>query len=94
MSLDARLARAILDLGLFTADDVTANGSAAVDPDHAPNAAQNSIGALFNRAARDGRIAWTGRVVRSRAPHRKGGAIRVWRATAAGETWARSRLVE
>ena len=42
--------------------------------------------------ARRNLIEWTGTVVRSKAPHRKGGAIRVWIGTEAGHLWARSIL--
>lgn len=92
--LERRLARLILVGREFTADDVTANGLVALDPDHAANGRQNAIGTLFNQASRRGLIDFTGQVVRSNAPHRKGGAIRVWRGTEAGVLWARSILAE
>jgi hypothetical protein len=92
--LERRLAHTILAAGdmPFTADDVTGNGSVAIDPDHAPNAAQNGIGSFFRRMAARRLIEPTGQVVRSAAPHRKGGAIRVWHGTTAGRLWARSVL--
>lgn len=90
--LERRLAQLILAGFPFTADDVTANGAVALDAGHGPNGRQNGIGSLFNRAARRGLIAFTGEVVRSEAPHRKGGAIRRWQATEAGRLWARNAL--
>ena len=72
----------------FTADDVTKDGSIAVDPSRAQSGRQSSIGALFMEHSRAGHIEPTGEVIRSRAPSRKGGAIRVWRATPAGIAWA------
>jgi hypothetical protein len=90
--LERRAARLILNGDPFTADDVTLNGALPVDPDHAPNAKQNGIGNLFNQLARRGLIDFTGTVVRSNAPHRKGGANRVWRGTEAGVLWARNVL--
>lgn len=89
---DRRLAWLLLDRPHFTADDLTGDGDVALDAEHAPNGAQNGIGAYVNGAARRGLIAWTGAVVRSKAPHRKGGAIRVWHATDAGRLWARGVL--
>lgn len=89
---DRRLAWLILDRPHFTADDLTDDGDVTLDAEHAPNGAQNGIGAYVNRAARRRLIAWTGAVVRSRAPHRKGGAIRVWTGTDAGRLWARGVL--
>lgn len=65
----------------FTADDLTVAGAYAVDADHSPNGAQSAIGAAIREAHRKGWIYPTGATVRSRAPHRKGGLIRVWRAT-------------
>lgn len=92
-TLERRLAEVILGgADTFTADDLTYSGQLAADPSHAANARQNSIGTLFNKASRSGRIAFTGDIKRSSAPHRKGGAIRVWRATEAGRLWARSIL--
>jgi hypothetical protein len=72
----------------FTADDVTHNGARTVDPTHRSNGAQSAIGKVFQEAQRLGWIESTGRVVRSTAPHRKGGGIRVWRPTQAGIDWA------
>jgi hypothetical protein len=90
--LERRAARVILTGGTFTADDITAHGLIAIDTHHTPNGKQNGVGALFNQLARRGLIDFTGQVVRSDAPHRKGGAIRVWRATEAGVLWARNVL--
>ena len=90
--LEARLAEAILDRETFTADDVTDEGRIALDARHGANARQNGIGSLFNEHARAGHIAFTGRVERSRAPHRKGGAVRVWTATGPGRLWAELTL--
>lgn len=92
--LERRLARLLLAGGTFTADDVTGDGNVALDTSHAPNAKQNGIGTLFNQASRRGLIDFTGNVVRSNAPHRKGGAIRVWRGTEAGVLWARNVLAQ
>jgi hypothetical protein len=61
----------------------------ALDGAHAPNGKQNGIGSYVNAASRRGLIRWSGTVVRSRAPHRKGGAIRVWSGTNVGRRWAR-----
>lgn len=90
--LERRLARLLLAGRTFTADDVTADGVLALDPDHAANGKQNAIGSMFNQASRRGLIDFTGDVVRSVAPHRKGGGIRVWRGTEAGALWARNAL--
>jgi hypothetical protein len=90
--LDRRLARLILAGRSFTADDVTNNGTIALDNDHGANSKQSGIGALFNQWARRGLIDPTGEVVRSASPHRKGGAIRVWHGTEAGVLWARNIL--
>lgn len=88
--LDRRLAALVLDGRPFTADDLTNEGAAALDANHAPNGKQNGIGAYVNQAAQRGLIEWTGQVVKSKAPKRKGGAIRVWMATTAGLRWARN----
>ena len=90
--LERRMAHLILSGVRFTADDLTADGAVTLDQAHTPNAGQNGIGSLFNQMARRGLIEWTGTVVRSKAPHRKGGAIRVWIGTEAGHLWARSIL--
>jgi len=92
MSLETRLAQLVLNGVVFTADDVTENGNVALDASHQPNARQNGIGSLFNAHSRAGHIRWTGEVVRSGAPHRKGGGIRVWQGTTAGRSWARRVL--
>ena len=91
--MERRLAELIVAGQTFTADDVTGSGQLTVAGEHGPNAAQNAIGSLFNTAARRRRIEWTGGVVRSAAPHRKGGAIRVWRGTTTGKRWA-ERVLE
>jgi hypothetical protein len=88
MSLERRLAELVADGVDFTADDVTANGTVTLDGDHSANGEQNGIGGLFNRASRRGLIEFTGAIARSKAPHRKGGTIRVWRGTSAGRLWA------
>lgn len=61
----------------FTADDVL-DRAGHPDSRHAANSANSAIGSLFRRAAAQRRIMQTGRTVRSRQPHRKGGAIQVW----------------
>jgi hypothetical protein len=86
------LAAVIVDGEDFTADDVTGCGTRAVDAGHAPNGAQSAIGSMFQQAQRNGWIESTNRVVRSSAPHRKGGGIRVWRPTQAGVDWAIEQL--
>jgi hypothetical protein len=91
---DRRLAWLIIDRPHFTADDLTLEGDDPLDAGHAPNAAQNGVGAYINSASRRRLIEFTGHVVRSRAPHRKGGAIRVWRGTDAGRLWARGVLAD
>ena len=87
-----RLATVIVAQETFSADDVTNNGAITAAGNHEANATQNSIGSLFQSAARSGWISFTGRVVRSRAPHRKGGADRVWQRTVDGVEWAEDRL--
>jgi hypothetical protein len=64
----------------FTADDVTDRGKLTLDDDHTANGKQSAIGSLFAQASRARRIAPTGRVTKSTAPHRKGGLIREWQA--------------
>lgn len=76
----------------FTADDVTADGKVTVAGDHEPNKKQNAIGAMIRSQSQAKRIAPTGKVVSSKAPHRKGGMIREWRATDFGARWAKSQL--
>lgn len=90
-TLEQRLAALILSGCEFTADDLTNDGRITLDAGHAPNAKQNGIGAFINAMARRGLISFTGRVVKSRAKHRKGGAIRVWFGTEAGRLWARNQ---
>jgi len=91
-TLERRLAYLILTMRTFTADDLTDDGAFALDPDHDPNAAQNGIGAFINSASRRRLIEFTGAVVKSKAPHRKGGVIRIWTGTTAGRLWARGLL--
>lgn len=86
--LERRLAHFITEGKPFTADDVTDNGNLTVDASHAPNSRQSTIGALFQHHARVKHITFTGRVVKSTAAHRKGGAIRVWEGTESGRAWA------
>ena len=92
--LERRLAWLVLQPAPFTADDLTDNGRVAIDPDHSPNGKQSGIGSLIQWAARERLISWTGHVVKSQAPKRKGGMIRVWAGTAAGKRWARELLAE
>lgn len=91
---DRRLAWLIIDRPHFTADDLTDDGDVALDAEHAPNGAQNGIGAYVRSASQRRLIEWTGAVVRSKAPHRKGGAIRVWTGTTTGRRWARGVLAQ
>lgn len=87
--VEARLIALVAAGEPFTADDVTGAGALTLDGGtHAPNAKQSGIGSLFRSYATQGRITFTGRIVASRAPHRKGGAIRVWQPTAHGQAWA------
>ena len=92
--LERRLAWLILSQSTFTADDLTDDGQFALDANHEPNGGQSGIGAFINSASRRRLIQWTGAVVRSKAPHRKGGAIRMWAPTDAGRLWARGVLDE
>ena len=87
--IEERIAFLILGYEAFNSDDLTEDGTWAPDQTHAPNGRQNAIGAALNNAARRGYIETDGRVVQSCSPHRKGGAIRVWRPTAIGIEWAR-----
>jgi hypothetical protein len=73
----------------FTSDDLMERAGVP-DPDHQANGAMNQVGALFREAAGRGLIVSDGRVVKSRQPHRKGGAVRVWRGS---ETGAQGRLL-
>ena len=91
---DRRLAWLIIDRQHFTADDLTLDGDDPLDAAHAPNAGQNGVGSFVQQASRRRLIEWTGAVVKSKAPHRKGGVIRVWRGTDTGRLWARSILAE
>lgn len=92
MNVEQEFARLVLAPFVFTADDVTNEGSEAIDPDHTPNGAQSGIGRMFQIANRKRYIEWTGDVVPSKAPHRRKGIIRVWRGTAVGRAWARRVL--
>lgn len=90
--IELRLARLIMRGGPFTADEVTAEGTIAIDSRHRPNGRQNGIGSFFRTASQRGLICWTGEVVQSKAPHRKGGAIRVWIGTDHGRHWAKKEI--
>lgn len=92
MNLERRLAALILTDDPFTADDITRDGELSLDPTHAPNSRQSGIGAFFQRSSKQGLIVTNGSVVRSKAPHRKGGAVRVWEATPKGRSWAEQVL--
>jgi hypothetical protein len=48
------------------------------DDTHTANSRNNGIGAVFNAWAQDGRIAPTGRSVRSNKLERKGGRVQEW----------------
>lgn len=91
---EPRLAELILTGHPFSADDLTRSGAVAIDGRHGANGAQSGIGSFVQKAAQRGLIAWTGTVVRSQAPHRKGGAIRTWTGTEAGRAWAHTIPVE
>jgi len=88
--IEERIAFVVLAGQPFSVDDVTEDGAWAPDPTHAANSTQNSIGQHIGDVARRGLIEFTGEVQRSCAPHRKGGMIRIWRPTSAGDEWARS----
>ena len=91
--LDRRLGELIRSGSrLVTADDVTIDGAIAIDSTHAANGRQSAIGSAFRGWAEDGLIVRTGRVVRSKAPRRKGGMIQVWAVTDVGVEWAWARL--
>lgn len=62
----------------FTADDLR-DRVGEPDTEHSANGANNAIGSLFREAAAARLIVRTGRVTKSRQPHRKGGMIQVWR---------------
>lgn len=91
-AFDVRLAELLREARSFTADDLTDEGDLALDPSHAPNGRQNGIGSFVRSARSRGLIEPTGAVVKSRAPRRKGGVIRVWRPTLAGIEWALEEL--
>ena len=88
---DVRFAEHILR-GEFSADDITDYGRITAHGDHDPNARQNTIGSMFQSHARQGHIHFTGRVIKSTSPHRKGGMIRIWVGTEKGKLWAREVL--
>jgi hypothetical protein len=90
VSFDGRLRDVILASGTaaFSSDDITIDGALTAGGDHDPNGSQNAIGAQFRVWRSRGLIEPTGEYVRSRAPHRKGGAIGTWRATPKGVAWA------
>jgi len=71
----------------FSSDDLTSSGAVTLDASHEPNSRNNGIGGMFSSASRDGHIVPVG-VVKSKAPHRKGGMIRTWKATPSGVAWA------
>jgi hypothetical protein len=92
LGFDERLAELILTGDTFTADDVTYNGRFALDRSHSPNGKQSGIGSMFQQASREHLIEFTGQVTKSKAKHRKGGAIRIWRGTEKGARWAQMIL--
>jgi hypothetical protein len=89
--MDDRLAELIAAGDEITADTVTDNGRRTVDPLHGANGPQSAIGSRFRLWASEGLIVRTGRVVKSKAPKRKGGMIQIWEPTTRGVTWARDR---
>ena len=92
MDLDQELAL-VINSGnhpTFTADDITLIGRLTVDPAHTPNGPQSAIGRAFRAWSSRGLIEWTGAAQKSRAPHRRSGLNRVWRATDKGKAWAAS----
>ena len=89
--LTRRMATLCVDGGVFSADDITERGAVTLDDDHQPNGRNNGIGSLFRSHASAGHIEPVG-TKRSAAPHRKGGMIRTWQSTPAGQRWASSVL--
>lgn len=81
------MAHLILTRQVFTADDLTEDGTVAID--HEPNGRQSTIGSAFRQCANAGYIKSSGYTVMSRAKHRKGGRIQVWKPTDRGREWAR-----
>lgn len=61
----------------FTSDDLL-EMIGPPDVSHAPNARNNAMGAAFSRASKRKIIEVVGHT-QSRAQHRKGGLIRIWR---------------
>jgi hypothetical protein len=94
IDLPTALARLIVDEDSFTADDLTVGGLMVIDPDRKPNSSQNRIGSAFRHWSEQGLIRWTGDVVQSRSPRRKGGMIRVWESTPKGRAWATQWLLD
>jgi hypothetical protein len=78
-AIDFRLFELAVLRDEITADDITSNGTRAVDGTHKANGRQSSIGSHFQKWHKQGLIEPTGRVVKSKAPHRKGGMIQIWR---------------
>ena len=69
----------LADTGAWFSSDDVADRVGLPDSGHAANGRNSAMGSLFSQAAADGLIESDGRVVRSRQPHRKGGAVRMWR---------------
>ena len=85
MNLERRLAQLVATgVEYVTADDITNNGALTVDNSHGANGKQSTIGSAFRTWAARGWIKDTGRHIKSQAPHRKGGVIRVWKITDKG----------
>ena len=91
-SVIRRIAKVGLSVNEFSADDITNDGDWALDPAHGANGRQSAISTTFQGLSKQGNIVWTGEVVKSRSPHRRGGIIRVWRLTTKGRAWAKDLL--
>jgi hypothetical protein len=65
----------------ITADDITDCGRIAIDAAHTPNSKQSGIGSFFRQMNEERFLVSTGRIVKSKAPKRKGGMIQVWAVT-------------
>jgi len=91
-SVCKRIAQIGLAEDEFSANEITSDGEWALDPDHGANGRQSAISATFQGLSSQGKIVWTGAVVKSKAPRRRGGIIRVWRLTAKGRAWAKELL--
>ena len=87
-ALERRVAPLILNGDSFSTNELTDDGQIVLDPAHAQSGKQSGIGAFINAMARRGLIEFTGQIVKSTAPHRKSGMVRVWRGTEAGRLWA------